>query len=82
MADVPSLFFRTDCAMPMSSAGDDDQRLTADGFEQNQRLGPDLSLRKQVAPYEGKVARGIPCYFSKNSLLAGNLAAAFGRGGF
>jgi hypothetical protein len=28
------------------------------------------------------IVGGIPCYFSENSLLAGNLANAFGRGGF
>jgi hypothetical protein len=58
------------------------QRSGEDGFERNQRLGPDLFLQKQAGPDERGIADRIPCYFSKNSLLAGNLVDALGRGGF
>ena len=51
-----------------------------DGFKQNQRLDPNLFLQKQAGPDERGIAERIPCYLSKNSLLAGNLEDALGRG--
>jgi hypothetical protein len=65
MADVPSLFFRADRTMPMSSAGYGDPRLAAGGFEQNRNVDPDLFVQKHSCPDEGRSLAGFPVIFQK-----------------